>query len=329
MTSNNSNSDGGGTKYMRVSNFRKLTTLLIIAVIISAATLVSNANAGSAGGAAAYLKMGVSARALGMGEAFCAVADDASATYYNPAGLGGLKKREFLTMHAMLSLDRKFDFANYVLPDKKRGGVWGLSWTKFGVDEIPETRVDGVGAPILDASGNVRIFSYFSDQENSYALSYGKQMNAKRRLGASLKLLRHSLFDSSANGMGLDLGWHLKSDEKTSFGLAVKNLGASLKWNTASGQKDSIPVTMVFGTAYQLKPRILTAMDLEQTGSEGLKLKLGVEGRVNEKIALRAGVNNKKFSIGAGFNSNDWHFDYAFYDETLGANHRISAGRSF
>ncbi|HNY13508.1 MAG TPA: hypothetical protein PKK26_18130, partial [Candidatus Wallbacteria bacterium] len=60
---------------MRVSNFRKLTILLIIAVMISATTLVSNANAGSAGGAPAYLKMGVSARALGMGEAFCAVAD--------------------------------------------------------------------------------------------------------------------------------------------------------------------------------------------------------------------------------------------------------------
>ncbi len=325
---------------MRVSNFRKLTILLIIAVMISATTLVSNANAGSAGGAAAYLKMGVSARALGMGEAFCAVADDASATYYNPAGLGGLKKREFLTMHAMLSLDRKFDFANYVLPDKKRGGVWGLSWTKFGVDEIPETNVyDGIkyvppvgsaiGDPVLDASGNVKIFSYFSDQENAYTLSYGKQMNAKRRLGASLKLLRHSLFNSSASGMGLDLGWHLKSDEKTSFGLALKNLGSSLKWNTDSGQKDSLPVTMVFGTAYQLKPKILAAMDLEQTGSESLKLKLGVEGKVNQNIALRAGVNNKKFSIGAGFDSNDWHFDYAFYDEILGANHRISAGRRF
>lgn len=314
---------------MRTSIFRKTGLMLAVAFALASTALVAPADAGSAGGAAAYLKMGVSARALGMGEAFTAIADDASSTYYNPAGLGGLKKREFLTMHAMLSLDRKFDFANYVMPDPKKRGVWGLSWTKFGVDEIPETRVDGAGNPVLDANGNVRIFSYFSDQENAYTLSFGKQMSEKRRLGASLKYLKHTLFDASASGIGLDLGWHLKSDDKTSFGLAVKNLGASLKWNTASGQKDNVPVTLVGGVAYQLKPRVLTALDIEQTGSESVKVKLGVEGKVNEKIALRAGVNNKKFAIGAGFNSNDWKFDYAFYDEELGANHRISAGRRF
>ena len=319
------------------SNRNKIIAL-ISAIIVLTTTFVSTANAGSAGGAAAYLKMGVSARALGMGEAFTAVADDASATYYNPAGLGGLKKREFTTMHAMLKLDRKFDFANYVLPDPKRNGVWGFSWTKFGVDEIPETQLDLVTDPAGntphyvtpgDPNSGVKIFSYFSDSENNYTLSYGKQHTDKVRLGANIKYLTHSLFDKSANGIGMDFGYHITSDEKTSFGLAVKNVGAKLKWNTEGNTTDSIPVTTVLGAAYKCNPKVLTAVDFEKTGNEDLKLKLGVEGKINEKIALRGGVNNKKFSIGAGFYEKQWNFDYAFYDEELGASHRISAGYRF
>ncbi len=302
---------------------------VIAAALITVAVLATGAFAGSAGGAAAYLKMGVSARALGMGEAFSAVADDASAAYYNPAGIGTLEKREIHTMHAMLSLDRKFDFANYVLPDPARKGVWAFSWTRFGVDEIPETRVDGAGNPLLDANGNVRIFSYFSDVENSYSLTFGRKINDKRSYGGSLKMLRHSLFDSSANGFGLDLGGRYKTNDRTHVGLVFKNLGASMKWSGGSNVKDTIPVTAVAGVSYQWKPKVLTALDLEKTGSEDFKVKFGVEGKVSENIALRAGVNNKKLSIGAGFNSNEWRFDYAFYDEELGANQRISAGRKF
>ncbi|HOD43017.1 MAG TPA: hypothetical protein PKL57_20885, partial [Candidatus Wallbacteria bacterium] len=203
--------NGGGIK-MKTINLKKKAIPVLLTALILIAALCSGASAGSAGGAAAYLKMGVSARTLGMGEAFSAVADDASAAYYNPAGIGMLEKREFHTMHAMLSLDRKLDFANYVLPDPKRKGVWAVSWTRFGVDEIPETRVDGTGLPVLDANGNVRIFSYFSDVENNYSLTFGRKINEKRSYGGSLKLLTHSLFDADAKGFALDLGGRYKTN---------------------------------------------------------------------------------------------------------------------
>lgn len=313
---------------MRTFMIKKVIPVIALALIVVSAAQ-TGASAGSAGGAAAYLKMGVSARALGMGEAFCAVADDASAAYYNPAGIGALEKREIHTMHAMLSLDRKLDFANYVLPDPKRKGVWAFSWTRFGVDEIPETRVDGAGNPLLDAAGNVRIFSYFSDVENNYSLTFGRKINEKRSYGGSLKMLTHSLFDASAKGFALDLGGRYKTDEKTHVGVALKNLGASMKWSGSSTVTDTIPVTGVIGVSYQWKPKVLTALDFEKTANEDFKTKFGVEGRVSENIALRAGVNNKKFSVGAGFNNKEWRFDYAFYDEELGSNQRISAGRRF
>ena len=100
----------------------------------------SFASDGGAGQAGAYLKMGVGARALGMGGAFVAVSDDATASYWNPAGLAKLQKDQASFMHAKLKLDRNFDFINYV---KKQGENQAIAFSviRFGVDNIPETRI--------------------------------------------------------------------------------------------------------------------------------------------------------------------------------------------
>ena len=47
-----------------------------------------------------FLKLGVGARALGMGGAFAGLADDASAAYWNPAGLAYLKTNQFMPTHS-------------------------------------------------------------------------------------------------------------------------------------------------------------------------------------------------------------------------------------
>ncbi|HPT47104.1 MAG TPA: UPF0164 family protein, partial [Candidatus Rifleibacterium sp.] len=86
-----------------------LTTLFMAALSLST---MSTAHAESAGQAGAYLKMGVGARALGMGSAFTAVADDSTASFWNPAGLARLEKSEGSFMHADLTMDREYNFFN-------------------------------------------------------------------------------------------------------------------------------------------------------------------------------------------------------------------------
>jgi hypothetical protein len=286
---------------------------------------------GNGGGAAAYLKMGIGARPLALGGAYTALAEGAATTYYNPAGLGMIEQKEIDTMHAVLSLDRKLDYFSYAHPLKgtKIGGTLSFGWIRFGVDDIPETRVDALGNPVLDAAGNVRVFSYFEDVENAMTIGYGKQWNEKVHLGAALNRYTHKLFNNSADGYGLDLGVLYKANKKANVGLTVRHIGAELKWDTATARKDDIPLATVLGTTYQVRENIKLLLDLEKNGDEDLRPHFGVEGWVNNKIALRGGLDKDNISAGVGYRTAEWNFDYAFADQELGDVHRVSASLRF
>ena len=92
-----------------------------------AATLLLAVPAGAAKFAGAFMEDGGGARALGMGGAFTAVADDPSAAFWNPAGLSGRVGRELLLMHSDRFGDLVYrDYASYVQP---------VSWSLLGGED--------------------------------------------------------------------------------------------------------------------------------------------------------------------------------------------------
>ena len=108
------------------------------------------------GDAYPFLKMGVGAKARGMGGAFVSLADDATAPYWNPAGLGlaeNQEKRQVAFMGAFFGSD-KFDrshsffsalYPKPPLPFIGKSGTWALSLIHMGVSDIPLTADDGFG----------------------------------------------------------------------------------------------------------------------------------------------------------------------------------------
>ncbi|RCK80282.1 MAG: hypothetical protein OZSIB_3464 [Candidatus Ozemobacter sibiricus] len=326
------------------------TTLKLLLPIILCGLVATPIQADSAGRAGAYLKMGVGARALGMGSAFTAVADDATAAFWNPAGLALLKKHEASFMHANLTLDRKYNFFNYahLLKDKqgKTKAVVALSHIRFGIDGIPETRLatgrtDGVpfdpadNLPATDPGGtytpgrNVYIFSYFDDTETSTFGTYAKQLSDRWYGGLNIKSLRQDLFTNSADSWGLDLGFLYKVSDRTMAGLSLRDLGEKLTWDTPSGHSDRIPVTTTVGLSHKPNDRLTLAADINKVQDMNAKFRLGAEWWMKDFAALRLGSQAGDLTLGASFKVETWRFDYSYVDETLGEAHRISASKQF
>src|SRR5205085_11630863 len=76
--------------------------------------------AGTASGT--FLKIGVGARATGLGESFVAVANDPSAIYWNPAGLASIQRQAISFSHVEWPADIRFEHVAFVLPVKRLGG---------------------------------------------------------------------------------------------------------------------------------------------------------------------------------------------------------------
>ncbi len=217
--------------------------------------------------AGAFMADGGGARALGMGSAFVAVADDPSATFFNPAGLAGQEKRSLLIMHSERFgklINR--DFASYVHP---LGGdaeqTLGLTVIRLGLDNIPFTDKlvsvlddpsnGGNGDGILDDDEATRIFQfrdqiqYKSDTEWAFMGSYARRAGAWR-VGGNIKIIRQTVADYSSFGLGIDLGM-LRRDWWKNLDVGVKLQDATstyLSWST--GTNETIAPVLVPGVAY-------------------------------------------------------------------------------
>ena len=305
--------------------------LLLMALILGVGVLLgaaANAQAvnSSSNHLAPYLRMGTGARALGMGGAFVGVADDATAAYWNPAGLAWTTGWELTGMYsAGMNVDRSYNYVGFSRNGSKL--AYALQWMNAGMSDIP-------GRPlyVTDAAQNYN----YGDNAFSLSLAKGFDMAA---VGITGKFLRQSVGadwveDGAVYGFGLDLGFGLVLTDYARFGLSVANIAGK------EGEFDNvnqIPATLRAGVALMPLEGLTAAFDMEKTrDEEDYGFHAGGEYAMaltdDFGAALRIGLNRSKFAGGIGLRYNFLTFDYAYVVEPekfLGDNHRFSVTLNF
>ncbi|UCE03083.1 MAG: PorV/PorQ family protein [Candidatus Latescibacterota bacterium] len=303
------------------------TALLAAATLIAAASPLRGAEDA---GTRSVFAFGAGNRALSMGAAYVAVADDPSAPLWNPAGLGWVPRRAFdLSYASLYGLDMSEQYAGVALPSWRFGTV-GLTFQQFSAGRI-DIRDDR----------NFLIGENESDSQTQFGLAYGRSFGPAWSLGATFKLRRHSLVGYSDTGAGLDTGVLLRPGllagsgapwaHRLTFGLTVQNAVEPTIRLDQVGVPD--PATVRAGIAYWLPVAghhsALVAFDLEKTSAVDVRPHFGVEARIHSLLSVRAGFNHDFVTAGTGIRWRDLSVDYVFESNAIHDVHRFGASFRF
>lgn len=267
-----------------------------------------------------FLKLHGGVRAAAMGDAFVAVADDPSALYWNPAGLGQIKSAELSSTYSSWFDGSSFTSLALVRP-LYPGHSSGIMFNNLDAGAIEETTLSQPG-------GTGRIFSPFA---MTTTLAYCRRLNPVLSLGFSGKYLREDIDASSMRGYAFDLGALFRLSKKLSFGFTIKNIG------TFHGIDNALPLDYRTGISLRPTEALLLAADLDLPNDNRPTFHLGTEYGFNQLFCGRIGYNSRaednaggNFSLGTGIRWKGIKFDYAYLPfGDLGDTHRISFGLSF
>ncbi|MDM7917173.1 MAG: PorV/PorQ family protein [Candidatus Eisenbacteria bacterium] len=299
-----------------------------------------------------FLRIGVGARALGMGGAFTALANDASAAYWNPAGLAQMERPEVLFMHAeQFGQLANHDFFGYVQPlPGTTGTSVGLAVIRYGVDDIPITR-----DAWTDSNGNGKPdpgefdpddFRKASDTEWGVLFTYARSASDRLQLGGNLKVVRQGLLHNTSFGMGVDLGALYSVRRDLTIGARLADVTTTrISWDT--GTREVINPSMALGAQWTrelagLRGEVTVAGDFAFTfegretasqfggGTVAGDFQGGVEYWFSRAVAARVGTTAGDWTAGGGIRYRGFGADYAFLPhDDLGDTHRISASLRF
>jgi len=269
-----------------------------------------------AGQAGAFIRMGLGARAMAMGNAFTGLGQDGFSGYYNPASLPFLRQPELGLSFGLLSLDRSLNyvgFSTYLHPRalapravsraNERGlrGGFAIGWINAGVENIDGRDSDGNPIGTFSNSENLFFFSFALQPYRWLAFGFtGKVVNSRfPRLLEGNKTL-------SASGFGYDLGVYAVPLRQLSLGIVLHDVNTKYTWNTeklwerGSTTTNRFPMVLRMGAAYHLPAEAVVAVDAEFNREQGWRFYGGIELPYRDLFVSRIGYNADRLTFGFG-----------------------------
>ncbi|MDD2805970.1 MAG: PorV/PorQ family protein [Elusimicrobiales bacterium] len=305
----------------------------ILTLLLSALPAAAFAS-GAGTTAAPFLKAALSPRAVAVGGAFSALADDSGAVFVNPAGLVQFDKRE-----------AALDFSTY-LQDAKMGNLsyaGDVRDNRFGLG-VTFMTVGGIERRgLADATGLIPEAGSFDASDMAVTLAFAKKDFSPELLngldgGFSAKFIRSSIDDESAIALAVDAGAIYRATEKIKFSLVLQNLGTKMKFVDES---DPLPLVIRTGGYYAVSERFKVAGELAGwLQDEKFYPSLGGEYWFRDALALRGGYKfgydtanlgaEVGLSLGFGVKVQGLGVDYAFLPfGDLGSIHRFGVWMQF
>lgn len=258
-----------------------------------------------------FLKIGIGARAGGMGNAAVSLAEDATTLYWNPAAAGQVKGNVLTFSHTKWPVDISYSYFGYIHRLTLHDFI-GVSSGALYMDPMEittEYKPYGTG-------------EYFNFGDIYLGLTYARRMTDKFSFGVTLKYVEETLADLSMHNVLLDLGTFYWTGYKTlrfcvslvNFGPQSRPEGTYFKPLKEGGQQKtkytlfSPPTEFRIGSAMYLidkpKNKLLMSVQLNHPVDNAENFVIGIEEEIMNILLLRGGwlVNQseRSFSIGGG-----------------------------
>ncbi|MDA3861938.1 MAG: PorV/PorQ family protein, partial [Melioribacteraceae bacterium] len=230
-------------KYLKVN--------ILIFLLISSTALHGQKVSNSGTTAANFLEIPVGASAVGLGGAFVSIANDATALFWNSAGIANLSRNELVLNHIDWIGGTKYDFAGIVINLQNYGNL-GISFTSLSMDDMIVTTIEK-----QDGTGEL-----FTAQDISMGLTYSRALTDRFSIGFNVKYIKQSIWHMSASAFAIDIGTLFRTDllgglvigaSLSNFGTPMTLEGRDARYfirvdDTKLGSNESIPTNIEMDT---------------------------------------------------------------------------------
>lgn len=298
--------------------------ILVLLLLLSVSISFAQTKVGTT--AANFLAIPVGPRASGMGGAFVATANDATALYWNVGGISRMTENELGVSYSQWLLGTNYNWIGLVYKVDENNTVG------FSINQLDYGQEDVTTVDYPNGTGEK-----WSAQDLAIAVSYGRNLTDRFSIGGSVKYIHQQIYRESASAFALDVGLLFNTQlDGLRIGMNIANFGSEMKLDgqdliygldidhkSGSGNNEyissaltmdswTLPLLFTVGLAYDAVKtsdiRVTVASDAVYPNNTNSFINVGGEACYDDLFFVRVGYNSlfkqeaiERLCAGVGF----------------------------